>query len=160
MAVLIRAHSRALYTVVRMPEANDPFNGTWKFNSARSQLTTPSPATWVRSIVATADEIRIREHIVTTDGSETVVLVQAKFDGRQYPVHGSRSIDSITYQRIDANTISGTGTKNGAVVITETVTLDSDNRAVTQNYSIHQGDRVLAKGVAVFDRAASLDNPS
>ena len=138
-----------------MPEADDPFSGAWKFNPAGSQLSTPSPANWVQTIVVNGDEIRVREHIATVDGSQTVVLVQAKFDGSPYPVHGSRAIDSIAYERIDQNTISATGTKDGRVVLTEKLTVSSDARTVTQEYFIHEGERVLGKGVAVFDKAAA-----
>ena len=134
-----------------MPEQDDPFTGTWQFNAELSTLSTQSPQSWVQRIVATPG-VQVRENILRTDGSETVVSLRAKFDGRDYLVHGSPAADTIAYRRIDRNSISGTGKKNGVVALTEIVTVAPESHTLTLIYSIQHGSQVVANGIAVFER--------
>jgi hypothetical protein len=131
---------------------NDPFTGTWRFDPARSSLTTPAPQTWTQVIRVTEEEIRVREEITRVDGAETVVWVHADCEHRIHPVHGSPIVDFIEYQRPHPTTILGTGWKNGAVVLTETVTIDPPTRTLKQEYSIYAGEKVVAAAIAVFFR--------
>lgn len=135
-----------------MPEQPDPFSGAWRFNTQLSKLSTPSPRSWIQEILANFDEIHVRENIVRADGSETVVSVRAKFDGKDHPVEGSPAADMIAYTRVDQNTISGTGKKNGIVSLTETLTVPSENGTLTLTYSLHAGPKVVANGIAVFEK--------
>jgi hypothetical protein len=138
-----------------MPEQRDPFTGVWRFNSQLSSLSTPStpsPRSWVQEILANSEEVHVREDIVKSDGSETVVSLQAKFDGKPYPVEGSAAADTIAYERVDRNTIYGTGKKNGLVSLTQTVTAAPENSTLTLSYSIYAGPKVVANGIAVFEK--------
>jgi hypothetical protein len=103
-------------------------------------------------IFANFDEARIRENIVRSDASETVVSVRAKFDGQDYPVQGSPAADMIAYTRIDQNSISGTGKKNGIISWTETVTVVPENGTLTLSYSLHAGSKVVSNSFAVFEK--------
>jgi hypothetical protein len=138
-----------------MPEQDDPFTGTWRFNAERSTLSTPPPQSWVQQIIATSDEIHVHETIIRPDGSQTVVEVMASFDGSDYPVTGSPAADTIVYRRVSSNSISGTGKKNGAVTLMETVTVSPANNTLALSYSIHSGTHVVAHGIAVFEKDAS-----
>jgi hypothetical protein len=138
----------------RMPEPDDPFTGTWRFNPERSTLSTPPPQSWVQQIIATSDEVHVHEIIIRPDGSQTIVEVMASFDGSAYPVTGSPAADSIVYRRVSSNSISGTGKKNGAVTLMETVTVTPESRTLTLSYSIHSGAHVVAHGIAVFEKDA------
>jgi hypothetical protein len=135
-----------------MPEQPDPFTGAWRFNPQVSKLSTQSPRSWVQQILANPDEVHVRENIVSSDGSETVVSLRAKFDGKDHPVEGSPAADTIAYTRVDGNTISGTGKKNGIVSLTETVTAAPENGTLTLSYSIHAGPKVVANGIAVLEK--------
>jgi len=72
-----------------MPEEDDPFPGTWRFNAELSKLLgAESPQSWVQRIVATPDEIQVCETIIRSDCSETVVSVRAKSTVRTTPLVG------------------------------------------------------------------------
>jgi hypothetical protein len=135
-----------------MPEQPDPFTGAWRFNPQLSKLSTQSPRYWIQEILSNFDEVHVRENIVRADGSETVVSVRAKFDGKEHPVEGSPAADTIVYTRVDRNAISGTGKKNGVVSLTETVTVAPENGTLTLSYSLHAGPKVVANGIAVFEK--------
>jgi hypothetical protein len=117
-----------------------------------SKLSTQSPRYRIQEILSNFDEVHVRENIVRADGSETVVSIRAKFDGKEHPVEGSPAPDTIVYTRVDRNTISGTGKKNGVVSLTETVTVAPENGALTLSYSLHAGPKVIANGIAVFEK--------
>ena len=136
-----------------MIDESDPFTGTWKFNTQQSSLDTPLPRTWVQAIVATTDELVVRETIIRADGSATEVRVWARFDGTDYPLNGLPFVDFIAYQRANRNRISGIGKKNGVVVLNETVTVDEAGKVLTLIYSIQNGTSSLATGMAVFDKS-------
>jgi len=79
-----------------------------------------------------------------------VVSLRAKLDGADYPVEGSFAVDKISYTR--DGRFSGTGRKNGIVSMTETVRVNKENGTLTLGYSFFRDSRVVASGVAVFDR--------
>lgn len=133
-------------------EQDDPFTGRWRFNARLSTLSTPCPQSWVQEVVASLEEVCVREKIVRSDGTETALSVQAGFDGTDYPVEGSPAVDTIAYARTDRHTILGTGKRHGAVSLTETVTADPEHRTLTLRYFLHDGAQVVASGIALFDK--------
>jgi hypothetical protein len=149
--------SSALKSKITMRNPADPFTGTWNFNARRSELSTPLPRKWVQAIVATRDELVVRESIIRSDGSKAEVSVAARFDGSDYPVYGFPIADFMAYTRLDHSSISGTGRKNGVVVLNETVSVAPDGRVLTLVYSVQIGAAPVARGLAVFDKeTASL----
>jgi len=137
------------------PAEPDPFTGLWMLCPERSMFSTAAPRSWIQRIQINGDEVSAREEIVRPDGGLLVVTVQARFDGSDYPVHGSPMGATIAYQRIDRSTISGVQKKNGVVTARETVTVSPDRRRLTQRFSMLNGDREVANGVAVFEKSGS-----
>ena len=133
---------------------NDPFTGTWKFNARKSTLTDPTPRRWIQTIVATEEQLVVREEIVRANGAASEVKIWARFDGADYPVLGSPLADFIAYERVERNSISGTGKKNGVITFTETITVSPDGKLLTLVYSLQTGASQVARGVAVFERQA------
>jgi len=94
----------------------------------------------------------VRETIVRLDGSRTAVEVLARFDGREYLVTGSPVADTIAYERVSSNIISGTGKRNGGIALRETVIVSPETHTLTLSYSILSGVLEVAGGVAVFEK--------
>jgi len=138
-----------------MSQRENPFTGEWTFNAARSALSTPAPKRWRQRIVATGNEVHVREEIVGADGSLKVVSVEANIDGMDYPVIGSPVADVIAYTRLDVNNISGIAKKNDNVSLRETLTAAPEDETLTLTYGIFVGPNQVAHGVAVFNRTDS-----
>ena len=100
-------------------DSEDPFTGTWSLSRTVSRLLGPSPAQWTQQIEASASRVRVRETIVSADGARTSHVVDAQFDGTDYPVNGSRLVGTIAYTRPDRFRIEGTARNAGTVVFTE-----------------------------------------
>ncbi|HYL62841.1 MAG TPA: hypothetical protein VE077_09480 [Candidatus Methylomirabilis sp.] len=134
-----------------MREPN-PFTGTWTFQPAKSKMNAPGVQHWVQYITVIGDAIRVREDVVSSAGKHADVHLEAKFDGKDYPVAGSSLADAIAYQRVDAHNIRGTGRKNGSVSLRETITLMPDGASMTLAFAIFSGEKEVANGVAVFEK--------
>jgi hypothetical protein len=132
---------------------DDPFTGVWKFSPQWSALSTPQPRSWIQRIRATADEVSVREEIVGSDGVGITVTVQARFDGKAYPVNGSLIADTIVYSRPDTHNISSIGKKDGVLSLQETLTASPQGHILTLSYKAYSGFREVAKGTAVFEKA-------
>ena len=118
--------------------AEDPLTGSWKLNLTKSSLPPPLPRTQTGRIEVQGQSIHIREDVVNEDGKSLQIVVDAKFDGRYYPVTGTPFADSVAYRRLDSRTITGKAKKDGKVVSEETVVLAPDGRSMTQGQEGHQ----------------------
>lgn len=134
-------------------EAQDPFTGEWVYQLERSTSTGPNVERWIQRIEVTGDEVRVREEVIVATGQRANVSLQAKFDGRDYPVTGSSLSDAIAYTRLGPREIVGTGKKNGGVTLRETITAEADGQTLTLAFAIFSGEREIMIGVAVFARA-------
>jgi len=131
--------------------AEDPLTGSWKLNLTKSSLPPPLPRTQTGRIEVQGQSIHIREDVVNEDGKSLQIVVDAKFDGRYYPVTGTPFADSVAYRRLDSRTITGKAKKDGKVVSEETVVLAPDGRSMTVRYTAkRKGKKVTSVGV--FDK--------
>jgi hypothetical protein len=130
----------------------DPFTGTWVLNLSKSKLPPPLPQSQTSSIEANSNGIRIRELIVSDKGERMSITVDAKFDGKDYPIVGSPFVDTVAYQRVDSHTLKGTVKKAGKVVTTEQATVSPDGKTLTGTYSGTDLNGNQVTGVAVFEK--------
>lgn len=130
----------------------DAFTGTWVYRPERSKSTGPKMDRWVQRIEATAEAVRVREEVVVATGQRAKVSLEAKFDGKDYPVTGSSLSDTIAYERLGPWEIAGTGKRNGSVTLRETIVAGEDGLTLTLTYKIYSGEREIMSGVAVFER--------
>ena len=99
--------------------AADPTVGTWKLNTAKSKYSPgPTPTSATITYEDTADGIKRTGENVLPDGTKTSFEYTAKYDGKDYPVTGSDTIDMIALKRINDRTTEATLKKSGKVVST------------------------------------------
>lgn len=132
--------------------AGDPFSGVWKLNVSKSILPPPVPKSQTVYIEVDAGGIRVREEIVSDKGERTTVTVNAKFDGKDYPITGSPLADTVSYQRVNITTIKGTAKKGGKVVANETAIVSRDGQTLTGTYSGTDPTGKPVTGIAAFEK--------
>src|SRR5262245_5460486 len=95
--------------------AENPQVGTWNLNVAKSKYNPgPAPKSNTTRIEAWGDDgIKLTSDGVTADGQATHVEFQAKYDGKDYPIKGLPTADTITLKRINPNTVEGITKKGG-----------------------------------------------
>ena len=131
--------------------ADSPFSGTWKLNLAKSKLTPPVPKSDIAVVDADENGLKLSEDIVTDKGESLKISYEAKFDGKDYPVTGDPSSDSVSYQRVNANTLKGKTKKDGKVATDATIVVSKDGKITTVNYTDYSQAKP-AKGTGVYDK--------
>lgn len=103
--------------------------------------------------VVDADEngLKLTEDVIDDKGQPLKISYEAKFDGKDYPVTGDPSSDSVSYQRVNANTLKSQTKKGGKVATDATIVVSKDGKITTVNYTDYSQGKP-AKGTAVYDK--------
>ena len=135
------------------PNAN-PHVGTWTLNVAKSSYSPgPAPKSQTLKIEGWGDDgLTYAADGTGADDKPTHSEFQAKFDGKDYEFKGNPDADTLSYKRIDANTLQATLKRKGTAVITADVVVSPDGktRTVTQTGKDTQGRDV--KIVSVYEK--------
>jgi hypothetical protein len=131
--------------------AESPFSGTWKLNLAKSKMTPPIPKSDIAVIDADENGLKFNEDVIDDKGEPLKISYEAKFDGKDYPVTGDPASDSVSYQRVNANTLKGTLKKGGKIMIDATVVVSKDGKTTTATYTDYS-QATPAKGTSVYDK--------
>lgn len=126
-------------------QAADPLVGTWKLNAEKSKYSPgpPQKGGTVR-FEAAGEGIKVTADFQDADGATSHTEYTGNYDGKDYPLTGSASADTVSLKRIDANTTERTDKKDGKVVATFTRKVSNDGKTLTVT---HKGTN--AKGEPV-----------
>lgn len=149
---MLRAAMLAYLLAIGLSAADDPFSGTWKLNLAKSKLPPPLVQSQIVRIEANAESIRMTEDIVDAEGKPVHITLEARFDGKFYPVKGSHLADAVSFRRVDRRTLESKVQKDGKVVETEKVVLSRDGKSMTATFTGTDSKGAKITGVAVVDR--------
>ena len=149
-AVLLVAIVPLVVTACR--SGGEGFRGTWKLNPALSRLNVPAPRSQVVRVTVQGKDVRMEQRIVNDRGERLFIAVDARFDGKDYPVTGTPFADTVAYRLTGAGAIEGVAKKAGRVVVNETAVLAPDGRSLTVTYTSHLPDGQTVTSTAVFER--------
>jgi hypothetical protein len=133
--------------------AADASVGTWKLNVAKSTFKPgPPPAAETRIYQAQSKGVRTTVKTTWADQKTTTVEYPANYDGKDYPVSGSRDIDAVALTRMDDFTSAATLKHAGKEIGVARRVVSPDRKTMTITYKgINSiGDKV--DNVAVYDR--------
>jgi ABC-type transport system substrate-binding protein len=133
--------------------AADPAAGTWKLDVAKSKFSPgPAPKSATVTYEETADGIKRSGETINADGTKTSFSYTAKYDGKDYPVTGSDTFDTISVKKINEHTVAATLKKSGKVVNTarRVVSKDGKTMTLTLNGTNAKGEKI--HNVQVFDK--------
>ena len=119
-----------LLTATAATFAANPLMGTWKLNESKSKFA-PGEAknTTVIYSPAKGGMTKCTVDGVDKDGKPIHWTWMGKFDGRPYKIKGSPSFDTLAYEPLNDRTNRTTGTKNGKVAMTGTITVAKDGKS-------------------------------
>jgi len=133
--------------------AADASIGTWKLNVAKSTFR-PGPPPVSETRVYKAQPTGVTTTVKTTwaDKVSTTVEYPANYDGKDYPVDGSRDVDVVVLTRIDDFTSAATLKHFGKEIGVARRVVSPDGKTMTISYKgiNTRGDQV--DNVAVYDR--------
>jgi hypothetical protein len=133
--------------------AADASVGTWKLNPAKSTFK-PGPPPVAETRVYRALPKGVKTTVTTTwaDRITTTVEYPANYDGKDYPVDGSRDVDAVALSRMDDYTSEAILKHAGKEVGTARRVVSKDGKSMTISYKgiNTRGDQV--DNVAVYDK--------
>ncbi|MCU1339580.1 MAG: hypothetical protein JWO19_5161 [Bryobacterales bacterium] len=147
---------RRLFLVVLSASAlwaADASLGTWKLNVAKSTFKPgPPPAAETRVYQAQPKGVKVTVTTVWADRLSTTVEYPANYDGKDYPVTGSRDVDAVALSRMDDFDSAAILKHAGKEIGTARRVVSPDRKTMTISYKgiNTRGDQV--DNIAVYDR--------
>ena len=113
--------------------AADPFVGTWELNLAKSYVTNPNamPKSETGNTVAIDNGLKTTFDGVGAEGRAYRIERTIIFDGKDHPLKGDLFADTVSADRINANTFYVVTKKSGEEVSKWRVTLSKNGKTQT-----------------------------
>ena len=135
-------------------QAQDPWIGTWKLNTAKSKYS-PGLAPKSSTLIAVAADGGFKQTVDTVMaalGLPTHSEVTAKFDGKDTPVKGNANADTSAYTKIDSRSYETVSKKNGKVTLTSRVVISADGKTRTVSQTGVDAEGRKVNNYLVYDR--------
>jgi hypothetical protein len=135
--------------------AGDPFVGTWKLNVAKSKFNPPSSAykSMIVKIEAQDNGLKFTLDIVDAEGKVTHVEDAPKFDGKDYPVKGDPTTDTVSLKRIGDSGFEVVNKKGGKETSITSVVFAKDGKSstVTAKTKDTKGQEVVTS-ISIYEK--------
>jgi hypothetical protein len=129
------------------------FAATWKLNTAKSKYTPgPAPKSQLATLAAVTNGMSVVSDRVDADGQKVHFEWTAMFDGKDYPVKGDTSRDTVSVKKIDDYTIEITNKKGGKVTTTIKAVYDKDGKHRVETVTGMNVQGQAIKNVTSWDR--------
>ena len=133
--------------------AADASVGTWKLNVAKSTFKPgPPPAAETRIYQSRPEGVKTTVKTTWADRKTTSVEYPANYDGKDYPVSGSRDIDAVALTRMDDFTSAATLKHAGKEIGVARRVVSPDRKTMTITYKGINTRGDMVDNVGVYDR--------
>jgi hypothetical protein len=132
--------------------ADSPFSGTWKLNTAKSHFTGPGLKSSTANVEADDQNFKLKQELVDDKGQTSNISVDAKFDGKDYPLAGDPDTDSMALQRVNDHEMKITYKKAGQMTGKSIVTVSKDGKTTTLKFTDYKDGKPAGHGSAVYDK--------
>ena len=106
--------------------------GTWKLNVEKSKFSPgPAPKSITTKFEPAGKGVKWTAERIGADGKLLGSEYTANYDGKDYPLKGSPTVDAVSLRRINALTTERVNKKEGKVVSTETREIAKDGKSYT-----------------------------
>ena len=132
--------------------AGENWVGTWKLNTAKSQLGPNAVRAQTLAFESSPTGIKLTSEGTDAEGKPMKGGYTSKFDGKDVPWTGNPMADTAGPKKVDDNTYENVWKKGGKATVTATVAVSKDGKTltVTQTGTDPQGKAVSS--VAVYDK--------
>jgi hypothetical protein len=135
-------------------QAADPVIGTWRLNVPKSKYRPgPPPQSLTIRFETAGKGVKVTSDEVGADGQTIHTEYTADYDGKDYPLTGSATSDTVALKRIDARTLQRTDKKVGKVVLTSTRKISADGKVLTIAVKGTDAKGQPVKNVQVFAKS-------
>jgi len=131
----------------------DPVIGTWKLNVAKSKYSPgPPPSALTVTFAAAGDGLKVTSDVTNAQGKVAHTEYTANYDGKDYPIAGTPTSDTVSLKRVDVRTSVRTDKKAGKVVATYTRTVSEDGKTLTVLHTSTTDPKKPVNDLLVLDK--------
>lgn len=142
-----------LFCVSVVSMAADLLTGKWHINTAKSKYGSGNgPARHDLEFALVPGGIRYASNGVDSKGAAFSSAYTAKFDGKEYPVSGSKKWAPVVVKRVDERTIQSSYLLHGKVQATAVSAVSADGRTLTVTTTGTAGAGKSYENVGVYER--------
>ena len=143
----------ALLVPVAFCEAH-PFAGTWRLNLVKSKDASPArlPLSETLYIEERDGSMKLTADQVYPQEKPLHVEYDVRYDGKDYPVKGSPTGDTVALRRINANTLETRRKRDGKLLFTFVTVISQDGKTRTSTFAGKNAKGERISWVAVFDK--------
>jgi len=106
--------------------------GTWKLDAAKSKFSPgPAPKSMTVTYSGSGENVKIVVDMVPAEGAAQHWEMSGAYDGKEYPVKGNPTADTVSFKKIDDTHGESTFKKGGKVTAVNTRTLSADGKTLT-----------------------------
>jgi hypothetical protein len=131
--------------------ADNPFSGTWNFNSSKSHQIPPDVKSSTAHVEADQQSFKLTQDFVDDKGQSMTVSFEAKSDGKQYPVKGDPDTESVSMHRVNQREAVFTYRKGDKVTSKVKVIVSLDGKTTTLHVTDYSGAKPKT-GTYVYDK--------
>jgi hypothetical protein len=151
--VFLGACLLATSAVIAAGSSVNPAVGTWELNVAKSTFAGAAPKGETRTYSESADgATTLTEKTVAADGTENTVSMTYKPDGKDYPITGSPTFDTLSVKPVSSRTIAFSLKKAGKVVATGRRTVSKDGKTLTMTETATNESGAKVEEREVYDK--------
>ena len=132
--------------------AQSPQMGTWKLDEAKSKIPAGTVKNSTVIYAADGDNVKVTTDGIGGDGKPMHTEWTGKFDGKDYPLTGDRTLDSRSYKTIDERTLEITNKKSGKVMSSGKIEVSKDGKTRTLHLTGTDSSGKKVSGVAMYDK--------
>jgi hypothetical protein len=113
-------------------QSKDPRMGTWNLNVEKSKFSPgPAPKSLTITFEPAGKGVKLTTSGVNADGSPSVTGYTANYDGKDYPLKGSPTADTVSLKQVNSLTTVRSDKKDGKVVTTLKSVVAKNGKAYT-----------------------------
>jgi hypothetical protein len=126
----------------------------WNLNVGKSTFNPgPGPGKLTLKIERSGNEEKVTADGVSASGQPTRSEYHARYDGREYPIAGSSTAETVSLRRVDALTTERVDKREGKVVEGRTRKLSQDGKTLTVTFTGSYAHNRPVRNEMVFERA-------
>jgi hypothetical protein len=140
-------------TVASAADRADPAIGTWTLNLDKSKFhgaTAPKSQTRIYSAGASGTDMKVTG--VAADGSAISQAATLTYDGKDCPITGNPSFDTLSLTKVNGSTVKSELKKDGKLVGHSTRTISAKGKVLTLTTALKTAKGGTTHDVAVFEK--------
>lgn len=127
--------------------------GTWKLNVAKSKFNPgPAPKSMTVTYTPAGNGVKIVVDVTPADGPAQHWEMTGSYDGKEYPLTGNPTADTVSFKLVDPSTGESTFKKDGKVTSMNTRVLSADGKTLTITSKGTTADGKPRTDVQVFEK--------